>query len=435
MHQTFLICPAFGSVMLISALAASPAVAAPGDGNMDLQRQIVELRAEVERLRDKNDDHWLTDQRAAEIRGLVYDVLADADTRASLLGSGMQSGWDSHPFIASSDGNFRLQLEGQLQVRFVYNNQDDDADDSHRWGFENRRTKIKFAGHIIDPSWSYKVTGAFSSSSGAFNLEDAYIGKNFGNGWKLKVGQFKPPFLREELVSSSKQLLVDRSLVNEQRNQDFSQGIQIEYGADAFRIYAMFHDGFGADNTGALVEDVEFAATGRGEVLLAGNWKQFDDFTSFRGEEFGLMIGGAVHYQKGESGTAAIEEEEFMWTVDASAEFGGANAFVAIVGRHLDEADVDRFGVVVQGGYFLTDDWEIFGRYEWYDYDTSGMDDINIATVGANYYMAKHNLKWTTDLGFALDTVESGSSGVGWRTDPAGEDNQIVFRSQLQLLF
>jgi hypothetical protein len=31
---------------------------------------------------------WLTEQRAAEIRGIVTDVLADADTRSSLQGSG-----------------------------------------------------------------------------------------------------------------------------------------------------------------------------------------------------------------------------------------------------------------------------------------------------------------------------------------------------------
>lgn len=116
-----------------------------------LMAEVAALKAQVAQLSAGED--WLTEQRADEIRGLVQDVLSDADTRASLLQSGMTAGWDKGFFLASSDGNFKLKLSGLVQVRFNYNNQDDSPVDDDRWGFENRRTRLKFAGHVVDPTW------------------------------------------------------------------------------------------------------------------------------------------------------------------------------------------------------------------------------------------------------------------------------------------
>ena len=58
-------------------------------------------------------------------------------------------------------------------------------------------------------------------------------------------------------------------------------------------------------------------------------------------------------------------------------------------------------------------------------------------TVGANYFLYGHALKWTNDIGFGLTEVSPtfASSGTGWRADSAGNAGQIVFRSQLQLYF
>lgn len=428
-----------GSIALVGAITlAGGAFAGEGATDADLRSRVAELEARLATLQAQNGDQWLTEARAAEIRSLVQDVLADADTRTSLLQGGT-AGWDKGFFLASGDGKFKLKINGQLQFRYVFNHQDEDAtEDTSRGGFENRRTKLTFEGHVVDPSWKYHVTGAFARDGGSFLLEDAYIAKDLGNGWELLVGQFKLPFMIEETISSKRQLAVDRSLVNEEYNQDRSQGVQMSYTADQFRFYVAYSDGFMTANTAALGYDTEWAFTGRAEVLLAGKWSQFRDFTSFKGEEFGFQLGGAAHYEKAEVGTAAGPEEKmFTWTVDAMLEFGGANLFAAIVGRHLDEANVDQYGFVIQGGFFVTDDVELFGRYEWSDFDVDGVEDLSVITVGVNKYWDKHNIKWTTDLGYGLDTVSSpfSASGVGWRSDAGDEDGQIVFRTQLQLLF
>ena len=60
------------------------------------------------------------------------------------------------------------------------------------------------------------------------------------NGWKLRFGQFKAPFMREELVSSSRQQTAERSLVNEEFNQDRSQGVELSLEQDQMRFMVMY---------------------------------------------------------------------------------------------------------------------------------------------------------------------------------------------------
>ncbi|MCH7546675.1 MAG: hypothetical protein IID30_09780, partial [Planctomycetes bacterium] len=60
---------------------------------MEGLRQVNEvMMGEIDELRAKTQDNWLTEHRAEEIRILVQDVLADADTRSSLLQDGLIAG-------------------------------------------------------------------------------------------------------------------------------------------------------------------------------------------------------------------------------------------------------------------------------------------------------------------------------------------------------
>jgi hypothetical protein len=106
----------------------------------DALAQINELRAEIASLKAANGENWLTEQRAAEIKGLVQDVLADADTRASLQGGGSNAGYDNAFFVSSSDGNFRLNINGGASLRWSFNNRSFDvapgaAEEENNWGF------------------------------------------------------------------------------------------------------------------------------------------------------------------------------------------------------------------------------------------------------------------------------------------------------------
>jgi hypothetical protein len=448
-----------GIVLAAALLAASlnaPAPAAADSGDQSLESRLAELEARITALQAEGETEAIDAARAEAVRGLVMDVLADSEGRASLLQDGLQAGWDKSRgfFVGSTDGSFLLKLSGQLQVRAIYNHQEDSPSDDDRFGFEIRRAKVQFSGHVADPSWEYFIELQFDRSSGAGVLgEDAWIQKNLGHGFKARVGQFKPVFLREEFVSSKRLFNVERSLVNSQFSIGTSQGATVAYERDRWRAWASIHDGRNAENSPWSDEDVEYAFAGRGEWLALGEWATMAGYTGFRDTQTAIMAGAGVDYEKAESGTGSnlpppdfnnAEVENLSLTADVTMIFDGASAAAAVVYRRLDaesgvaaDTDLDQIAFLVRGGLFITNTVELIAQYEWGDLDIDGIDELSVVTVGVNKYFDKHNLKWQTDVGYGINAVapQWASSGAGWRGDSPDEDGQTVIRSQLQLLF
>ena len=425
--------------------------------DQDLRERIAQMEKELAQLQSQNGNEWMTEQRATEIRSIVQDVLQDADTRASLLQGGMESGWDGGFYLASADGGFRLNVGGQMQVRYMYNLQDEDSaldGDTNRGGFENTRTKLVFSGNVFNDDWTYKIEGNFSRFGGHF-LQDGWInydmGEGLGGNMGIRVGQYKGPFAREFLIDSSQQQVIERSLVTGAFSTGRMQGIMFHWNNDDFRWAASFNDGLRSANSPSLGLDTEWSFSGRVEWKAAGDWSQFEDFQSWNDEEFALLVGGAVHYQSTEYGTAATgETDTLLLTADAQAEFGGANLFGAVYYADFDSdaggLDINPFGFVLQGGYMFQEDWEVFGRFEYGDSDIDGSDDLLILTAGVTRFWDGNNLKWSADIGYSFDQVDAfwgggalfgggGADIAGYRQDADDEDGQLVFRTQLQLLF
>ena len=483
----------FVGATVVALLLAAPAAA----GSDDVQDQLDVMHEEIQRLRNENAamraemdvlrrdslDQALTEQRAAEIRGIVQDILADVDMRASLQDAGLTAGWDNgHFFLQDPYGRFRLQLEGHLQFRFVYNyNGSAQPQDNFRYGFENTRTRMTFRGHAFDETWTYLIRTDFTRNEPALVqglefLRDAWIRKQFTESFSVRAGQFKLPFNREELVGPEYQLAVERSGVNESLNIGRSQGIELLWNWQSSRFAFVFSDG-GADelggipglfaggnsrdvlgnqatlpnptNTPALFEDTEWAFTARYEYLIAGSFIQFRDFTSPIDEAFGMMVGFGAHIQEDEANFSRtpgqVRREWYAYTADLSVEWGGANAFASFIHHYAPNDRQGRgpqnfFGVVVQGGMYLTPEWEVFGRQEWgrIRTDSFSTQDYWLLTLGMNYYIDGHDLKWTTDVGFAFNEVDLfwDFELVGTRGTQGGQTApQTVVRTQLQLVF
>lgn len=442
----------FAGVSAATIAGVSFAGNTPGDTDAriaNLESQIAALKAE------SVVKNW----QPEEIRAMIQDAIADSETRTSLMASNLSAGYDKGFMISNEDGSFTTKLNLDAQFRFVWSNRDDGAADSDEYGFENRRTRLMLSGNLWDKDFKYNIRGAFGRDNGLFVLENAYADWNLGDGWTFRFGQFKAPFLKEELISSQKQQAVDRSYINAAHTLGYVQGIGLGYmnEEETFRFWAVFSDGINTpsttlnadgSNTGFNGDMADFAFTARAEGILDGpaGFSRFDDYASWEGEEFGWLLGGAIHYQDGESGTAAAEMEDFQFTVDTQLEFGQANIAGAFVARMLESSDgateADQYGFVVQGGVMFNPEWDVFARWEWLDWDdaVAGADEWQAITVGVNRYWHKHNLKWTNDIVFALDGVPAASAGLGLLQDAVDmngdlEDNQLVFRSQLQFRF
>jgi hypothetical protein len=454
----------FGLVAGTTALAIAGSAFGGVESDNDALSQIAELKQELAELKQQDSQDWLTEQRASEIRGIVQDVLADADTRTSFQSSGAMAGWNKGFFLASPDGNFRLNVGGMLQTRFTLNNAKDggfSGGQKNLYGFDTGNTYLDFSGHVVDPSWQFHVRGYFSgvgmngNDNGMMTLAFASVTKDFGNGFGVTAGQFRGPWLRETLVDDGDQLGMERSISNSYFTQGFDQGIQLNYESDAFRANAFIGDGVlqgtqtigvttpGTQNSSWDSNNTKYAFAGRFEYKISGDWATFDDFTSFKGEEGGMMVGVAGVYETGGQNAAAgfVNKSIYGLTGDFSWEMGGANLFTSFtwLGNNLENSN-NPWAFTVQGGYFVTDDIEIFGRYDYLNYDVdvagaaSDQSKYNGITFGANYFMTA-NVKCTAEWGMNLKSFGSDNIDYGFRRDAVGNNDQWSLRGQIQLMF
>lgn len=392
-----------------------------------------------------------------EVRAIVAEMLADAETRSSLLATGDAAGHDGKNFfLASADGNFKLIVTGQVQFRYTANFRDaEEADppdfegtDDYEGSFTNPRTKIFFKGHVFEPSLLYQVNGDFGRD-GQFRLQDMYFGYDFGGGWTVFAGQYRMPVLWEDMVKEMYSLAADESVVNVIFGQDRSQGVLAQYQGDELRFWLGFGDGLRSANTDLEQDTADWAFTGRGEFKFAGDWTTFGRFTSARAGDFAGKAGLAAHYQGSENEPSSIDSKLLAYTADVMLKGDGWNAFAAFVGQNTDVdggATNDDFGIVAQGGIHLSDEVELFGRYDVVIPDSGRAQDDNFSTLtaGFNYYLYGNAAKFTLDAQYFFDATTDNelvtaniNNGRLKRIGllPSGEDGQVAIRAQFQILW
>lgn len=348
-----------------------------------------------------------------------------------------------------------IKVSAQVQARYQINVRDDSAgtlgDADTTIGFNMRRTKIAVEGDITD-NMKGKVQFAFNRGSGAAALEDAYADWKINDDLTIRLGQFKAQHIREENVSSKRQLTAERSVTNEVFNWDRTQGVELHFGGDSWRGAVGFNDGFNSDNTAfnSGAED-DWGVNARFEVLFGdAEWSQFKQFTSWRGSTSGSMLGAGLAYgSRGDTnGTVGSTlEDNLTLTADYSFVADGWNFYVAGIWNSRDNstgADTDDYGLVAQGGFFVNDQNELYARWDAIfpdDMNPAGTEDFNTLTFGWNYYFVpeSHAAKFTLDFRWYLDEVAPSlanvavSDGSNLLSDP--DDSQFGLMAQMQFLF
>ena len=383
---------ALGGAFALATLAvAGPAV----DGDLDratlesMSSRLAELEARNQALQGRVNEleavdgqDWLTEQRASQIRGVVTDVLADAETRVSLQDGGMTAGWDGGFFLASPDGRFRLNVGGMLQTRFIWGEmssayvnagrggqENEQADQvTSRSGFDIPQARLEFSGHVFGAT-TFRVSGNFANTrntpmevygaqfpasntpladSGVFHLLDAWVGHEFDENFSVRVGQFKLPFDRGWEVPVKYQLTGQRDAVAQHFGLGRSQGVELRWVTDQARLrfafsdgaadqlfYGLYLDGTNPKNSPWNYQQSSWAVSARGEWNIAGRWSDFARMTSLPGDDLSIMIGGGVHAQENKNYwnqnayVANSQNNSYnQWlaaTADVTVNFGGAS--------------------------------------------------------------------------------------------------------------
>ena len=327
--------------------------------------------------------------------------------------------------------------------------------------------KMAFQGNVFSPDTKYKFQWSSNRNGGALTLEEAYVTHklSFAPDLFVKAGQYKDVTFHEEIVSSKRQLAVDRSLANEVLAggvTDFVQGVALVWddGAEGLPLRGEvgYTDGPNTDNTNFTdgggsamfgLSRPDFGVYGRAEYLAFGDWKHYDDFTAAGNARDMLAFGAGAFY------TQAGDHNALFHTFDAQYEYNRLGLYAAYYGVLSDgggggggddeggnvggddDASYDA-GLVAQAGYVLDPKakWEVFGRYSLVSLDSGGAeddDDYQEFTAGVNYFMHGHAAKLTLDVTYLPNGIPTDQSGIG-ELDPDADADQFVVRGQFQLL-
>ncbi len=284
----------------------------------------------------------------------------------------------------------------------------------------------------------------------------------------MKAGQFKDPFAHESLVSSMKQLAVDRSLLSQYlaANDNYIEGASLVYNNnDRLRGELAFTNGWSSANNNFVdptngLYDSDFAANGtrqfdwgvagRVEYLVLGDpkpaWKEYGDFTALRNTTDLLVLG------MGNDLSQSGDTNQWSHTFDVQWEpegIPGLNVYGAYIGR-LTNTDTTNnpyasankmysYGFLAQAGYLIDKHWEPFVRYDFTRLDTdiagSGVynGDISEFTAGVNYYFKGNNAKVTADISYLPNGSPKAKDGIGVLSQQS-MDAQFIGRLQFQLV-
>jgi phosphate-selective porin OprO and OprP len=437
--------------------------------------QIEELRQQIEEIQRQNQQQidalqkkieQLESQREADKEEIEKVVAEDKDAWYKKFKAGYNKGF----FLESDDGNFSMKMKFRTQLQFAVDNTDDKqtGEKDTATNFNIRRFRIYWEGHVFRPWFNY-LFQISADNNGNFILRDAYLDAAYDTRIFPRGGQFKVPFNREELTSSSELQLVDRSIVND----EFKYGR--DRGATAYGLLAnMFAYGvgvFNGDGLNGTSVDSNLLYVGRVQFnpccgkLEYGSDASFPikgayklEPMNFKEKEPILAIGAAIAALPGlnikqktpdNSELTARFDELGLQFANVTSVTGDVNFKYQIFsitgeydGRWIDSEQkglgtVYDQGFEVQSGIFLVPHvLELAGRYAYIRFDrTEGINTDPDAprqmknqwavTPGINYYISKDN-RWKIqlDYNFIKTSFLTGA-----------DTNENLFRVQLQAYF
>ncbi len=444
----------------------------------DLSARLEAAEARIAELSVNQDADWMTEQRSEQIRGLVQDVLSDADTRASLQGDGSTSGYNDGFYIQSADGKWSMKINGLFQERFNVGSgrnggnagasADAAGDYTTAFGFETTRAALNFSGSLAGDiyynarlDWSPYNNGNASGTragGGISNnpLEWAYGGFSLNDNMKLQMGRQKYEVQRAFIVNAENQLGIERGAGTYfWYTSNLTNGIKLLYDNNNLRGNVMFSNGStgnGAVNSQDWANNNHgWGVSGRGEMLLQGDWSQFDQtMGSTRGAAMGMMLGVGAAYLKNTDKDPLTFDVPNNWLVSADysiAADGWSLMGSATYGQNRSNTtNENSFGFEVLGGYWLSDADQAYASWQWlYPGQTTGVTSsrLNMLTLGWNHHMGgnvKLSVDWSWNFSDPHTTLAAGGSAhgyTGWWGGGAAQTSgsQWMLRTQLQVAF
>jgi phosphate-selective porin OprO/OprP len=351
------------------------------------------------------------------------------------------AGYNNGFYIQSVDGMFKMAINARVQARHTYESVDGLGEgEGDGTFFSIPRARLTLKGHAFSKEITYKFQSDFGK--GAVNLKDFYVDYALSkNSVHLRVGQWKKPFSRHHINSSSKLALVDRALTDEKfgAGRDIGFALHSNYGETAGMEYTV-----GVFN-GTGDEGIFSGEVGKDEVSVSGTFSNVPDrfkptfvarfgynSEGMKGYSEADLEGGSLRYSIGLSTMADLNlDDPSTSEMNSDLDFAvKANGFSTTGGFYLSNGnaegigEIDAMGAHIQAGYVLHGKYQPVIRYTWYAPE-GDLNDTNIVTAGLSIYFFQHNLKWQMSVASIFEED----------TDSYFGDLNIRLRSQLQLSF
>ncbi len=462
------------AIGVLSMGAAAAWAAEPNAQDVKIQ----ELEAKVAALETKQAAN------SKDLAATIETVLRDAERRTQLLAtSGDTAAGYKDGFFISAGPDWELRPGAFFQFRNVSNFRSEvgpNESDQFQNGFEVRRMQLSLEGHAFSKDLTYCFIWDTDDNSGNVFLEDAWAKYMFADEWGVRAGQFKDPVSHEWLVADGRQLAVERSLIDALLGgglTGWTQGVSLIYGGmkpnSPINAEVAFTDGANQANTNfvgraqpladvdptvppvgqPLAHGFDWGVGARVEWMAMGNsWLPYKDFTAKDNKADFLVIGAGGDWSQAGDGN------QWIATLDATYKNGaGLSIYAAGLYRHLDAETMldvttgaaghesnDNFGFLVQAGYMINQQWEVFGRYDYtrVDFDAAGpasdlKEVFHEITLGVNYYLgangsAGHRAKITVDLSYLPSGAPGAAPGLGI-LDNNERQAEWILRGQFQL--
>lgn len=348
----------------------------------------------------------------------------------------------------SRDQKFQLQLAGRLQFRFATpNDQDpitfDDFDTELKNIFKVNRARLKIGGYAYHPWLKYY----FEYELGASRLLDFRVMVEKWPWLSFKVGQWKTEYSRERVISSGKQQMMERSIINRPFTLDRQQGLTVYGHLDGpgladFNYYLAVLTGNGrgiSDN-----DDKNLMYSGRlqwnilgGGVEMTGSDLSYQEkpvaslawagatnisqYTRFSSDGGGVLKG----YEEGEPGQFKVDQ----WLLESALQYRSFSWHTEFHNKHIyDRVNLTKdtmVGGFLQGGYILNRQnseeghplIEVAGRYASYRPNLELlMNSEEEFSLAVNCFFNEHLNKLTADVTFFEFDLESiNREASGWR--------------------
>ncbi len=348
-------------------------------------------------------------------------AMADDEENLYPYGKGIKFG-DESSFAS-------MKINGRAQMRYT-NAYDSDPREAGDFLSDTDRTinvnrsRLKVKGHLYQP-W-LKYFSQFEIGDGYFIDYGIQIEKY--KALSFKAGQWKLEYSRERSISSGKQHMVDRSIVNKMFTIDRHNAAaiygQLNEGTMAdFNYWAGIGSGTGRGNSLSGPGDPLYY--GRFQWNPLGGGVELTTADIERHKEPALSVGFARALVEGEysrfssSGGSQLsrwEERETdtltkvrQYTFDVSYMYQGFSAEAEYHDKIVSAKDVSDLaldGYYVQAGYFINEavSWwpkqlELVGRYATYTSQRDGLERKNEEQgIALNYFIAGHSNKVTIDF-------------------------------------